>query len=144
MNGNFGGYLLICVSAAFIAAASFEEVMNSTEQRLMMTRFRLASGYQLYIETATIVQGIIQFAFVIGPIIGGYLSDKYEAKNACTILAVVGMNFVVLYAIFALIVHCLSKGEQKEVDLNVEDTQSEVESLPEVRNTFTSDSEVVM
>jgi len=39
------------------------------------------------------------------------LSDKYEAKNACTILAVVGMNFVVLYAIFALIVHCLSKGE---------------------------------
>ena len=72
------------------------------------------------------------------------MSDKYEAKNACTILAVVGMNFVVLYAIFALIVHCLSKGEYKEVDLNVEDTQSEVESLPEVRNTFTSDSEVVM
>jgi hypothetical protein len=31
MNGNFAGYLLICVSAAFIAAASFEEVMTSTE-----------------------------------------------------------------------------------------------------------------
>lgn len=111
MNGNFAGYLLICVSAAFIAAASFEEVMSSTEQRLMLTRFRLASGYQLFIETATIVQGIIQLAFVIGPIIGGYLSDKFEAKNACTILAVIGINFVVLYAIFALIVHCLAKGE---------------------------------
>jgi hypothetical protein len=49
-----------------------------------------------------------------------------------------------MYAIFALIVHCLSKGEQKSVDLNIEDTQSEAESLPEVRNTFTSDSEAVM
>jgi len=100
---------MICISAAFIAVSVFEEVFESTGVQLMKTRFRLATGQQLYIETATLIQVIMQSAFVIGPIIGGYLSDKYDSKSAATIMAVVSTNIVALYAICGLVVHCFTK-----------------------------------
>ncbi len=54
-DGKFGGYLMICISAAFMAVSVFEEVFESTGVQLMKTRFRLANGQQLYIETATFI-----------------------------------------------------------------------------------------
>jgi MFS family permease len=51
----------------------------------------------------------MQSAFVIGPIIGGYLSDLYDSKSAATIMAVVSVNIVALYAICGLVVYCFTK-----------------------------------
>ena len=58
------------------------------------------------IETATLVQVIIYSAFVIGPMVGGYLMDLYDAQNACLYMAVIGINLVVLYLLAAIFVHC--------------------------------------
>ena len=39
-DGAIAGYLLICIAAAFLSTASFQEVMSGTEQRLIRTKFK--------------------------------------------------------------------------------------------------------
>lgn len=82
INGKFTGYLMVCAAAAFITVSSFEEILDSTKARLMKTKFRLAH-HQLFIESAMMIQVIVQTAFVIGPIAGGYLSDLNGPEKAC-------------------------------------------------------------
>ncbi len=131
---------MICISAAFIAVSVFEEVFESTGVQLMKTRFRLATGQQLYIETATLIQVIMQSAFVIGPIIGGYLSDKYDSKSAATIMAVASTNIVALYAICGLVVHCFTKWDQPSIDMT-DDSLSEMSFQADAKANMTSDAE---
>jgi len=106
----------------------------------MKTRFRHATGQQLYIETATLIQVIMQSAFVIGPIIGGYLSYKYDTKSAATIMAVVSTNIVAIYAICALLVHCFTKWDQQPIVMT-DDSQSEVSFNDDAKAVMTSDAE---
>ena len=132
-DGKFGGYLMICSAAAFMAVSVFEEVIESTGMQLMKTRFRLATGQQLYIETATLIQVIMQSAFVIGPILGGYLSDRDNSKSASMFMAVVSVNVVALYAIFGLVVHCLSKWDSPDLILDTDamsDTSFTADPVP--------------
>ena len=67
------GYLLICVSIAFLTIASLVEVQSGTENRLLRTKFNEASDY-LFVESALMVHAIVQIAHVIGPILGGLIN----------------------------------------------------------------------
>ena len=43
-DGAAAGYLLVCISAAFLSTACFQEVMNGTEEKLSVTRFKDNTG----------------------------------------------------------------------------------------------------
>jgi hypothetical protein len=62
---------------------------------------------------------IIQTSFVIGPMVGGYLTDEYDSEAACILMVWLSMSIVALYAVFNLVIFCLSKWDAPEVDLDV-------------------------
>jgi len=70
------GYLLICLAAAFLTTACFEEVLNGTEIKLAKSKFKHVTGYQLYVEAAYLVQTVTALAFIVGPILGGALAGQ--------------------------------------------------------------------
>jgi hypothetical protein len=83
----------------------------------------------------------MQGAFVIGPILGGFLSDQNDSKNASLFMAVVSVNIVALYAIFGLVVHCLTKWDPPEINLNDDTTLSDASGVEDNNRILTSDGE---
>ena len=53
------GYLLICVSIAFLTIASLEEVLSGTENKLLRTKFNEASNMHLFVESAFMVHVLV-------------------------------------------------------------------------------------
>ena len=53
------GYLLICVSIAFLTIASLEEVLQGTENKLVSTKFIEASNMHLFVESVLMVHAIV-------------------------------------------------------------------------------------
>ena len=49
------GYLLICLSIAFLTIASLDEVLRGTENKLLRTKFDRASNMHLFVESAFMV-----------------------------------------------------------------------------------------
>jgi len=82
-DGAIGGYLLICVAAAFLTTASFEEVMGGTRDMLQRTKFKETTGSQLFVEAASSVQSLIQISILIGPILGGFLNESLGMQMTC-------------------------------------------------------------
>ena len=100
------GYLLICVSIAFLTIASLEEVLSGTENKLLRTKFIEASNMHLFVESAMMVHAIMQLAHVIGPILGGLINTLVGMTSACVIMGYFGAGALVFYLIFALFVYC--------------------------------------
>ena len=98
------GYLLICVSIAFLTIASLVEVQSGTENKLLRTKYE-ASDY-LFVESALMVHAIVQIAHVIGPILGGLINSYSGMPEACMVMGYVGATSLVFYLIFALYVYC--------------------------------------
>ena len=100
------GYLLICVSIAFLTIASLEEVLSGTENKLLRTKFIEASNMHLFVESAMMVHAIVQLAHVIGPILGGLINTFVGMTSACVIMGYFGAASLVFYLFFALYVYC--------------------------------------
>ena len=98
------GYLLICVSIAFLTIASLVEVQSGTENKLLRTKYE-ASDY-LFVESALMVHTIVQIAHIVGPILGGLINTFVGMPEACSIMGYVGATSLVFYLIFALYVYC--------------------------------------
>ena len=110
-DGAIAGYLLICIAAAFLSTASFQEVMSGTEQRLIRTKFKDTSGSQLFSQAAFIVQALITFAFIGGPVLGGCLNDAVGIEEACLTMSIIGAGFLIYYTIGGIFVHFTSHQE---------------------------------
>ena len=100
------GYLLICIAAAFLSTASFQEVMSGTEDKLIRTKFKDAAGLMLFSQAAFIIQALITIAFICGPIIGGFLNDMHGMQEACLTMAFFGAGYLVFYSLGGIFVHC--------------------------------------
>ena len=100
------GYLLICISIAFLTISSLEEVLAGTENALLRTKFIEASNMHLFVESALMVHALVQIAHVVGPILGGMINSAVGMSKACTLLGYVGVGALVIYQALALWVFC--------------------------------------
>lgn len=105
-DNAIAGYLLICISIAFLTIASLEEVLSGTENKLLRTKFVNASNLHLFVESTFMVYAIIQFAHIVGPIIGGLINTEVGMAKTCEKMGWVGIGAVILYLVFAIWVHC--------------------------------------
>ena len=100
------GYLLICISIAFLTIASLEEVLSGTENKLLRTKFIEASNMHLFVESALMVHAIVQIAHVVGPILGGLINTVVGMPQACMMMGYFGAASLVFFLIFGLFVYC--------------------------------------
>ena len=54
------------------------------------------------------MQALITVAFICGPIIGGFLNDKFDMQVTSLYMAVFGACFLMVYTVGAIFVHCTS------------------------------------
>ena len=116
-DGAIAGYLLICITAAFLSTASFREVMAGTEATLKRTKFKDNTGIELFCEVGFIVQSLVTVGFIFGPVIGGYLNDSVGIHKTCISMALFAAGYLALYTVFATFVHCTTPPEMV-VNLN--------------------------
>ena len=82
-DSAIAGYLLICLSIAFLTIASLEEVIQGTENKLLRSKFIDASNMHLFVESAFLVLSLVQICHVVGPILGGFLNTLEGMNEAC-------------------------------------------------------------
>ena len=122
-DGAIAGYLLICITAAFLSTASFREVMAGTEATLKRTKFKDNTGIELFCEVGFIVQSLVSVGFILGPVIGGYRNDSVGIHKTCVSMGLFAASYLALYTVFATFVHCTTPPEMvvnlhESVDLN--------------------------
>ena len=105
-DGAISGYLLICVSIAFLTIASLEEVLAGTENKILHTKFVDASNMHLFVESAFLVHSLILAAHVIGPIMGGAINTMEGMQDTCIDMGIFGSVCLVIYLVFAIFVWC--------------------------------------
>lgn len=120
LDNAIWGYLLICVSIAFLTTASIEEVLTGTENKLLRTKFVNASNLHLFVESTFMVYAIVQFAHVVGPIIGGLINTEVGMAQTCQIMGWVGVGVISIYLVVAIWVHC-TVYEENTLDLALPD-----------------------
>ena len=106
------GYLLIVIATAFLAVASLEEIMSGTEKKLLRSKFVNASKTHLFVESTFLVYGLMQFAHIVGPIIGGLINTDYTMARTCTIMGLFGITACIMYLIASLWVYCTIQEEE--------------------------------
>ena len=116
-DGAIAGYLLICITAAFLSTASFREVMAGTEATLKRTKFKDNTGIELFCEVGFIVQSLVSVGFILGPVIGGYRNDGVGMHKTCISMGLFAASYLALYTGFATFVHCTTPPEMV-VNLN--------------------------
>ena len=52
------------------------------------------------------MQALITCAFICGPILGGFLNDFSDMREACLWMSVSVAGFLLVYTVFAIFVHC--------------------------------------
>mmetsp|Transcript_42874 Transcript_42874/g.56697 ORF Transcript_42874/g.56697 Transcript_42874/m.56697 type:complete len:185 (+) Transcript_42874:647-1201(+) len=119
------GYMLILISIALLTIASLEEVLSGTENKLLRTKFVNASNLHLFVESTFMVYAIVQFAHIIGPIIGGMLNTELGMAKSCQMMGWIGAFAIFLYLGFALWVHCTLYEENtiSLTDLDIDDDE---------------------
>ena len=124
-DGAISGYLLICISAAFMTIASLEEVLAGTENKILHTKFVDASNMHLFVESAFLVHSLVLAAHVIGPIVGGLINSFEGMPTTCMDMGIFGCVCLGLYAIGAIFVWCTVHRENQlslremDIDQNV-------------------------
>ena len=117
------GYLLICISIAFLTIASLQEILSGTENKLLRTKFSNASNLHLFVESAFTVYNVVQFAHVIGPILGGLINSEFVMKTTCVFMGWIGFGAIFVYLLFGIFVYCTVHHENA-LSLNI-NTESE-------------------
>ena len=128
LDSSIAGYLLICVSIAFLTIASLDQVLSGTENKLLRTKFHEASNLHLFVESTFIVHSLVLVAHVVGPVVGGLINAQVGMNETCTMMGIFGSASIVIYSIFALFVYCTVHQENeiallKEEDLNGDEVQ---------------------
>lgn len=106
-DNAIAGYLLICVSIAFLTIASLEEVLAGTENKLIRTKFNEASNLHLFVESTYMVICLIQLVHIGGPILGGALNAKNDSISmTCFNMSQFGLGCLTVYFLLSVFVYC--------------------------------------
>ena len=145
-DSSIAGYLLICIGAAFLTTASFEEVMSGTQSKLIKTKFKETSKSQLFVEAAFIVQSLIQLSILLGPIIGGLMKDGYGIQATCYQMGITSTIFLIIYTVLAIFVYCTSYTEVRlsleNEDEDPQNVRPELQSILKTLNNETMDDQL--
>lgn len=91
----------------------------------------MASNLHLFVESAFMVYNTVQFAHIVGPILGGYVNAQFGMSKTCVIMGWVGASAILIYILFALFVYCTVHHENN-ISLNLPD---EVNALDDNQKT---------
>jgi len=80
----------------------------------------MASNLHLFVESAFMVYNTVQFAHIVGPILGGCINAQFGMSKTCVIMGWVGASAILVYILFAVFVYCTVHHENN-LSLNLPD-----------------------